>query len=79
MTSQLGKQIIAIHILRDISRSKDNQTMKFGQLTEYNMGNTKCGRQTIPRPFSKKSELSIAYLWINNLKFYTVCFYFMPS
>ena len=73
MTSQLGKQIIAIHILRDISRSKDNQ------LTEYNMGNTKCGRQTIPRPFSKKSELSIAYLWINSLKFYTVCFYFMPS
>ena len=25
------------HILRNISRSKDNQTMKFGQLVEYDM------------------------------------------
>ena len=39
MTSQLDKQIIAIHILLNISRSKGNQTMKFGQLTEYNMRN----------------------------------------
>ena len=36
MTSQPGKQTIAIHILLDILRSKDNQTMKLGQLTEYN-------------------------------------------
>ena len=36
MTSQPGKQIIAIHITPYISRSKDNQTMKFGQLTENN-------------------------------------------
>ena len=28
MTSQPGKQTIAIHILPNISRSKDNQTMK---------------------------------------------------
>ena len=39
MTSQTGQQIIAIHILRNISRSKDNQEMKFGQLIEYNMRN----------------------------------------
>ena len=32
MTSQPGKQIIAIYILPNISRSKSNQTMKFGQL-----------------------------------------------
>ena len=39
------------HILPNISRTKDNQTMKFGQLIEYNMRNifveisyTKCGR-----------------------------------
>ena len=37
MTSQTGKQTIAIHILTNISRSKENQTMKFGQLIEYNM------------------------------------------
>ena len=37
----------------------------------------KCGGQTIPWPFSKKSNLSISL--INSLKFYTVCFYFMPS
>ena len=36
MTSQPGKQIIAIHILSNISRSKGNQTMTFGQLIEYN-------------------------------------------
>ena len=36
MTSQTGQQIIAIHILPNISKSKDNQTMTFGQLIEYN-------------------------------------------
>ena len=39
MTSQPGKQTIAIHILPNISRSKDNQKIKFGQLIEYNMRN----------------------------------------
>ena len=45
---------------------RGNQTMKFGQLIEYNMRNifleksyTKYGGETIPRPFSKKSNLSI--------------------
>ena len=28
--------------------------MKFGQLIEYNMRNTKFGGETITRPFSKK-------------------------
>ena len=36
---QPGKKIIAMHIFPNISRSKDNQTMKFGQLVEYNMRN----------------------------------------
>ena len=36
MTSQPGLQAIAIHILSNISQSKGNQTMKFGQLIEYN-------------------------------------------
>ena len=41
--------------------------MKFGQLIEYNMRNifveksyTKCAGETIPRPLSKKSKLSIS-------------------
>ena len=29
-------QTIVIHILRNISRNKDNQTLTFGQLTENN-------------------------------------------
>ena len=67
MTSQPGKQRTAIHTLSNISRSKGNQAMKFGKLIEYNMRNiflensyTKCGRETIPRPFSKKSKLGIS-------------------
>ena len=65
MTSQTGLQTIAIHILPNISRSEGNQTMKFGQLIEYNMRNifveksyTKCAAETIPRPLSKISKLS---------------------
>ena len=41
--------------------------MKFGQLIEYNTRNifveksqTKCGGETVPRPLSKKSKLSIS-------------------
>ena len=33
------KQIIAIHILPNMSINKGNQTMKFGQLIEYHVGN----------------------------------------
>ena len=61
MTSQPGKQTIAIHLLPNISRSKGNLTMKFGQLIEYNMKNifveksyTKYGGETVSRPFSEK-------------------------
>ena len=39
MTSQPGLQTIAIHTQSDISRSKGNQTMKFGQLIENNKRN----------------------------------------
>ena len=66
MTSQPVQQTDAIHMFTNISRSKSNQVMKFGQLIEYNKRNIlleksykKCGRGTIPRPFSKKSKLSI--------------------
>ena len=39
MTSQLGLQTITIHIFPNISLSKGNQTMKFGQLIEYKKTN----------------------------------------
>ena len=39
LTSQPGQQTIAIHKLPNISRSKGNQTIRHGQLTEYNKRN----------------------------------------
>ena len=39
MTSQPGKETIAIHLLPNISHSKGNQAMKFGQLILYNKKN----------------------------------------
>ena len=48
-------------MLTTISRRKNNQAMKLGQLIEYNMRNiflnksyTKCAEETIPRSISKK-------------------------
>ena len=53
--------------LPNISRSKGKQAMKFGKLIKYNMKNifleklcAKCGEETIPRSFSKKSILNIS-------------------
>ena len=49
-----------------MSRSKGNQTMKFGQLIEYNIKKMfleksymKCGGETSPKPFSREVKLSI--------------------
>ena len=51
----------------NMSRCKGNQVIAFGQLIECNMrriffekSHTKCGGVTIPRPFPKKSKLSIS-------------------
>ena len=62
MTSQPGQQTIVIHIIPNISISKVNQTMKFGQIIEYNMRNifleksyTKCGGE-VPDPFLAKQN-----------------------
>ena len=67
MKSQFGKQTVAIHILPNISKSKQNQTIKFGQLIDYNMENTFVAKscssydgETVPRPFSKKLKFSIS-------------------
>ena len=65
MTFQPGEQKIIIHILANISRSKGNQAMKFGQLTEYNMKNNilekktyaKCGGDKLfSEPFVKNQN-----------------------
>ena len=58
--------------------------MKLGQLIKFNTKNifleksyTKCERETSPRPFPKIQNST--FLWINRLKFYTVCFFVYPS
>ena len=63
MTSPLGKQAIAVHILLNISKSKGNETMKFGQLIEYNMRNifleksyTNVTEKLPPDPFLKNEN-----------------------
>ena len=61
MASQPGPSLetIVIHILLNIPKSKDNQTMKFGQLIEYNKRNIflqkvcrKWGKKTSSKPLS---------------------------
>ena len=67
MTSRPGQQTIVINILPNNSRSKGNQTMKLGQLIEFNTRNifleksfTKCDGETSSRIFSEKLKLSIS-------------------
>ena len=66
MTSQPGLQTIVIHMLTNISQSKGNQNVRFGQLIEYNKRNIflqklcrKCGKETSSRPlyFLKKLNM----------------------
>ena len=56
-----------MNVLHNMSRSKDNQARKFGQLIEYNMRSifleksyTKFDGETTPTPLSKKSKLSVS-------------------
>ena len=63
LTLKFMKQTMVIYILPNISRSNDNQTIKFDQLIEHNMRKSfleksyiKCGRESIPRPFSEQSN-----------------------
>ena len=67
MMAEVEQQIITIHLLPKISRSKGNQTMKFGQIIECNIRNsflekscTKCGREARPGTFYKISKLNIS-------------------
>ena len=71
-------KIITIRILPNISRSKDNQTMKFGLIKHEKYFFLKNNTQNVvekqvPDPFIKNQNL--ANLCINNLKCYKVSFY----
>ena len=65
MTLQPGKQAIAINILPNISRSKGNRTMKFGQFIEYNVEifflknhTQRLVEKLVTDPFSEKLKTS---------------------
>ena len=67
MEPQNWKQIITTNRLPNITRSKGNQIMKFGQLIEYSMRNifleksyTKFGTKASPRPFSDKLKVKVS-------------------
>ena len=63
---------ITIHILPNILRSKDKETMKLSQLIEYDMRKiflekwyTKCGGEVSARPFFNKSKLNISLVQLS--------------
>ena len=79
MASQPGWETITIHILTNISISKDNEAIKFGQLIEHNKKHFFLKNHTqnvmeilFPDPFLKNQNW--VYLWINILKFHIACF-----
>ena len=64
----------------NISRNKDNQTMKFCPLLEYKMRNIfieKSYKKSVPCPFLK--NINWAYLWINSQNLCDLRFYCYPS
>ena len=83
LTPQTGWQVITIHILPNISRSKDNQTMKLSQVIGYNIRKFILGNHTqnvvkklVLDPFLKIQNR--AYLWIN-WTFIQVIFVICPN
>ena len=81
MTSQPGNKVVIL-VWPNISRSKNNQTMKFGQLTEtweiFSLKNhtQNKAKKIFPDPFVKSQNW--AYVWINTLNF-IICIYCRPS
>ena len=76
--------IFLIHMLPNISRSKSNMTMKFGQLKKCNIRSifieqvfTKMLEKVSPDFFLKHHIW--AYIWINSRKFYTACFCYIAN
>ena len=76
MTSQTQKYVITIHIFPNISRSKGNQAMKFGQFINKSRSIspenscTKWGGETSSEPFLENQNS--AFLRINSVNNYTV-------
>ena len=68
------------HIAQYLKKSKGNQTMRFGQLIEHTTRKiflkrsyTKYDGKTIPRPFSKKSNLNISLDQYSKVFVFVVC------
>ena len=65
MASEPGERTIAIHILPNTSRSKDNRAIKFGQLIEYEKHFSRNHTQNVVEkifqgPFLKNQKLSMS-------------------
>ena len=67
--------------MTNILRSKVEQTMKLGQLIEYDMENIFLENHTqyVMGKLFRCSFLKTKYFWMNSLKFYTACFKFMEN
>ena len=59
MTSQPGKQTVAMHILPNILRSRGKQTIKFGQLVDITW-ETFFLKNHLQNMVKKKSKLSVS-------------------
>ena len=87
LTSQPREQTIVIYILPNISRSKGNQTMKFGQLIECNIRNIFLEKSYIHKSLDQYSKVLYSlFLFYPRLrakyietKLQTTCFYFILS
>ena len=84
MMSLSGKQTnFAMYKLANISRSKGNQTIKcqLKNMTWEPFFLKNNSQNMVEKLFAELflKNQNGAYLWINSLKFHTVCFYSMPS
>ena len=75
-TSKSDKQTITVRILPNISRSKNNDTIKVGQLREYDMRDIfleKSYKNVVLTLFSDPflENQKCTCLWISKAKFYT--------
>ena len=67
MTSQPGWPTFSIHILANISQSKDNKAMKFGQLIEYDKRNI--FHKKLWRKWGKETNFTPLVIFLKSLIF----------
>ena len=87
MTFMTGQQVITIHMLSKITKSKDNQAMKFGQLIKGKMIYIyiyilKTHTKNVVEKLVTDSFINIQnweHLWISCLKYYKFFFIVCPS